>query len=50
MLCGEMFNRNATKIRSWFPNIREIDFEKKIFDECISFLESGQMPFYDLKV
>ena len=50
VLWGEMVNRNATKIRSWFPNIREIDFEKKIFDECISFLESGQMPFYDLKL
>ena len=50
VLWGEMVNRNSTKIRSWFPNIREIDFEKKIFDECISFLESGQMPFYDLKV
>lgn len=24
--------------------------EKKIYEECISFLANGELPFYDLKV
>lgn len=50
VLWGEMVRRNETKIRKWFPNTREISFNDKIFDECISFLENGGVPFFDLKV
>ena len=47
---GEMVKRNAGKIKKWFPKINTIDFERKIFDECVSFLENGGMPYYDLNI
>ena len=50
VLWGEMVKRNDAKIKKWFPKCSTLDFEKKILDECVSFLGSGQMPFYDLKV
>lgn len=50
VLWGEMVNRNDEKIRKWFPNINTYNYEQKIFDECISFLESGRLPYYDLNV
>lgn len=50
VLLGEMVKRNDAKIKKWFPKISAIDFERKIFDECISFLNSGELPYYDLKV
>lgn len=50
VLWGEMVRRNDAKIKKWFPKCSTIDYEKKIFDECISFLDSGELPFYDLKV
>lgn len=50
VLWGEMVNRNDEKIRRWFPKINTIGYERKIFDECISFLNNGELPFYDLKV
>ena len=50
VLWGEMVKRNDGKIKKWFPKISAIDFEIKIFDECISFLNSGELPYYDLKV
>lgn len=50
VLWGEMVNRNDEKIRKWFPKIGTMDYERKIFDECISFLANGELPFYDLKV
>jgi hypothetical protein len=50
VLWGEMVKRNDGKIKKWFPKISALDFERKIFDECISFLNSGELPFYDLKV
>lgn len=50
VLWGEMVNRNDEKIRKWFPKIGTLDYERKIFDECVSFLANGELPFYDLKV
>lgn len=50
VLWGEMVRRNDAKIRSWFPNARKSDYERKVFDECVSFLDNGELPFYDLKV
>lgn len=48
VLWAEMENIHGEKIRKWFPKIQEIDFEAKILDECISFLESDKTPFCDL--
>lgn len=50
VLWGEMVKRNDAKIRKWFPKIKVIDYERHIFDECISFLDNGGLPFFDLKV
>ena len=50
VLWGEMVKRNAEKIKKWFPKINELDYERKIFDECISFLNNGGLPYHDLKV
>lgn len=35
--------RNGEKINA-------LDYERKIFDECISFLNNGELPYHDLKV
>lgn len=50
VLWGEMANQHTEKIRKWFPGISQIDLERKIFDECVSFLKKGKLPYYDLKV
>lgn len=50
VLWGEMTNLHTEKIRKWFPGISQIDLERKIFDECVSFLKKGKLPYYDLKV
>lgn len=50
VLWGEMVKRNDAKIKKWFPKINTYNYEQKIFDECISFLESGRLPYYDLNV
>lgn len=50
VLWGEMVKRNDTKIKKWFPKINTYNYEQKIFDECISFIESGRLPYYDLNV
>lgn len=50
VLWGEMDRRNGSKIRKWFPTLRGTDYEKKVFDECLSFLDNGNLPYYDLKV
>lgn len=50
VLWGEMVRRHGHKIRKWFPNIREMDFERKVFDECIAFLDNGKLPYFDLNV
>lgn len=42
--------RNGEKIKKWFPKINALDYERKIFDECISFLNNGGLPYHDLKV
>lgn len=47
---GEMVKRNDGKIKKWFPKINALDYERKIFDECISFLDNGGLPYHDLKV
>lgn len=47
---GEMVKRNDAKIKKWFPKINTYNYEQKIFDECISFLESDRLPYYDLNV
>lgn len=33
-----------------FPKIKTLDYERKIFDECVSFLENGGLPYYDLNI
>lgn len=38
------------KIKKWFPKINTLDYGRKIFDECVSFLENGGMPYYDLNI
>ena len=38
------------KIKKWFPKINALDYERKIFDECVSFLENGGIPYYDLNI
>ena len=38
------------KIKKWFPKINALDYERKIFDECISFLDNVGLPYHDLKV
>lgn len=50
VLWGEMVRCNDAKIKKWFPKINTYNYEQKIFDECISFLESGRLPYYDLNV
>lgn len=50
VLWGEMVKRNDAKIKKWFPKINTLDYERKIFDECVSFLENGGMPYYDLNI
>lgn len=50
VLWGEMVKRNDGKIKKWFPKINTYNYEQKIFDECISFLVSGRLPYYDLNV
>lgn len=50
VLWGEMVKRNDAKIKKWFQKINTYNYEQKIFDECISFLESGRLPYYDLNV
>ena len=50
VLWGEMVKRNDEKIKKWFPKINALDYERKIFDECISFLNNGELPYNDLKV
>lgn len=50
VLWGEMVKRNNEKIKKWFPKINALDYERKIFDECISFLNNGGLPYHDLKV
>ena len=50
VLWGEMVKRNGEKIKKWFPKINALDYERKIFDECISFLNNGGLPYHDLKV
>ncbi len=47
---AEMVKRNNEKIKKWFPKINALDYERKIFDECISFLNNGGLPYHDLKV
>lgn len=50
VLWGEMERQNEIKIKRWFPDIKLIDYERKIFDECLSFLYGGKFPYCDLKV
>ena len=50
ILWGEMVKRNDGKIKKWFPKINALDYERKIFDERISFLNNGELPYHDLKV
>lgn len=50
VLWAEMVRMHEKKIRKWFPDIREVTFEEKILDECVSFLESGKLPYYDLNL
>lgn len=50
VLWGEMVKQNDKKIKKWFPKINTLDYEQKIFDECISFLNNGGLPYYDLNI
>ena len=50
VLLGEMVKRNDGKIKKWIQKINTYNYEQKIFDECISFLESGRLPCYELNV
>lgn len=50
VLWAEMERIHGEKIKKWFPNIREMDFESKVLDECESFLNAGKLPYYDLNL
>lgn len=50
VLWGEMVKRNDAKLKKWFPKCSTLDYEKKILDECLSFLDNEGTPFFDLKV
>lgn len=50
VLWGEMDRQNKSKIYKWFPNIRKVDYEEKIFDECLSFLDSNKHPYNDINL
>lgn len=50
VLWGEMDRQNEGKIKRWFPNIRKIDYEEKIYDECMSFLSNNKHPFSDIEL
>lgn len=48
VLWGEMCRNHSSVIYKWFPKICRIDFESRVKDLCIAFLESGKRPFFDL--
>lgn len=50
VLWGEMKKQNEKKIKEWFPNIRAIDFEKKIYEECLTFLRNNKTPYDDISL
>lgn len=48
VLWATMIKLHEEKIRQWYPHIQDIDFERKILDECINFLRLGLKPFFDI--
>lgn len=50
VLWGEMSRMHASKIRRWFPGIGSDGMCKRIYDECIAFLDAGLTPWHDLNV
>lgn len=48
VLWGEMVRQNESKIKKWFPGIKLIGYECKIFEECLNFLSNGKLPYCDL--
>lgn len=48
VLWAEMEKKHGEKIHAWFPKISQLDFERKILDECFSFLKNGGVPFRDI--
>lgn len=50
VLWGEMVRRNERKIRKWFPGITREELNQKVYDECISAIDTGCIPFHDFSV
>lgn len=50
VLWAEMEKKHGEKIRAWFPMITQLDFERKLLDECFSYLKNGGIPFRDINV
>lgn len=48
VLWGEACRKHSSVIHKWFPRISRIDYESRVKDLCIAFLESGKRPFFDL--
>lgn len=50
VLWGTMNKQNNEKIHKWFPKISKLDYEKKVCDECLSFLSNNKLPFNDINL
>lgn len=50
VLWGEMIKRNEAKIKKWFPGIKLIDYERKICEECLNFIDNNGLPYHNLNV
>lgn len=50
VLWGEMVKQNEGKIKRWFPDIKLLGYERKVFEECLNFLGNGKLPYCDLNV
>ena len=48
VLWGEVCRKHSSVIHKWFPRISRIDYESRVKDLCIAFLEDGKRPFFDL--
>lgn len=50
VLWGEMERMHCEKIHRWFGNLQDIDYEAKVYDECIAYLDTHMDVFNTLNV
>lgn len=48
VLWGQMAHIHTDKIKSWFTGISGDGLRRKIYDECITFLNQGLKPWMDI--